>query len=377
MASITYGTLYVNGTPVADVTNLEVVSTRQAAKPPLSKPSRVEKWQRWRNQGAEYVVAETREGAFDRAYFADGECCSMYEMRASSSWAFLGYAKPDKVEVGQRWRNQGKDYVVEAVSADVANMGGISRASIQAMLTADTFEYLGMAESADGDWKTATGEVLDRLVKRDGLDRLMGETDEQLRARFSDPENAADRLRAEIHANDKCEPITNRRITLKAVEPGPGAANTRDVYVEDYFYRLRENGYEVVKRAVTEQFKKAIKTNAANVARRANEEAAKRLIANPPDWAYPKAWMCAVLAAQEWNNSHTVVPGMELSSIGWWIAVVCELEHRGRERSATIDGIETVIRDAYARGMERPSPFMGRPGVKGGISTCDLGVDYE
>jgi hypothetical protein len=111
-------------------------------------------------------------------------------------------------------------------------------------------------------------------------------------------------------------------------------------------------------------------------ARRANEEAAKRLIANPPDWAYPKAWMCAVLAAQEWNNSHTVVPGMELSSIGWWIAVVCELEHRGRERSATIDGIETVIRDAYARGMDRPSP-MTRQGIKGGISTCDLGVEYE
>jgi hypothetical protein len=298
------------------------------------------------------------------------------DMLARSGWTFLGYAKPDKVEVGQRWRNQGKDYVVEAVSADVANMGGMSRASIQAMLTADTFEYLGMAESADGDWKTATGEVLDRLVKRDGLDRLMGETDEQLRARVSDPENAADRPHAAIHASDKREPITNRQVTLKAVDPGPGAANTRDVYVEDYLYRLRENGYEVVKRAVTEQFKKAIKTNAANVARRANEEAAKRLIANPPEWAYPKAWMCAVLAAQEWNNSHTVVPGMELSSIGWWIAVVCELEHRGRERSATIDGIETVIRDAYARGMDRPSP-MTRQGIKGGISTCDLGVEYE
>ena len=54
-----------------------------------------------------------------------------------------------------------------------------------------------------------------------------------------------------------------------------------------------------------------------------------------------------------------------------------ELEHRGRERSATIDGIATVVRDAYARGMDRPSPLLTRQGVKRGISTCDLGVDYE
>jgi hypothetical protein len=60
----------------------------------LPKPARVEKWQRWRDQGAEYVVSEIREGAFDRAYFADGQCCSMYDMRASSYWTFVGYAKP-------------------------------------------------------------------------------------------------------------------------------------------------------------------------------------------------------------------------------------------------------------------------------------------
>jgi hypothetical protein len=351
----------------------------------LPKPARVEKWQRWRDQGAEYVVSEIREGAFDRAYFADGQCCSMYDMRASSYWTFVGYAKPDKVEVGQRWRNQGKDYVVEAVSADVANMGGISRASIQAMLTADTFEYLGMAESADGDWKTATGEVLDRLVKRDGLDRLMGETDEQLRARVSDPENAAHRLRAEIHANDKCEPITNRRITLKAVEPGPGAANTRDVYVEDYFYRLRENGYEVVKRAVTEQFKKAIKTNAANVARRANEEAAKRLIANPPEWAYPKAWMCAVLWCMEQRDGNAALLDSLDEGAAWmFIGLYQRLRGEGMTHESALDKATKrevpIVRDivnAYARGMERQVPRMGRSGVKGGISTCDLGVDYE
>lgn len=32
--------------------------------------------------------------------------------------------------------------------------------------------------------------------------------------------------------------------------------------------------------------------------------------------------------------------------------------------------------DAYARGMERPT-MLGRPGVKGGISTCDMRDDYE
>jgi len=300
------GTLYVNGTKVAEVTNLEVVSTRQAAKPPLSKPSRVEKWQRWRNQGAEYVVSEIREGAFDRAYFADGQCCSMYDMRASSYWTFVGYAKPDKVEVGQRWRNQGKDYVVEAVSADVANMGGISRASIQAMLTADTFEYLGMAESAD--------------------------TDEQRRMTDVDVE-------AGLHTDAAPRvPIT------KKVDPKAEA-------------------------------------------RRANLEAAKRLIANPPEWAYPKAWMCAVISATErtrWSGrceTTMMVESFSDGKNGFAYRNIRKYHERriaGMTHERAIDGLDWIIQvNAYARGMERPSPLMGRPGVKGGMSTCDLGVAYE
>jgi hypothetical protein len=94
------GTLYVNGTKVAEVTNLEVVSTRQAAKPPLSKPSRVEKWQRWRNEMGEVLVMAIEpshiKGLDDFARLANG-----YGTRPTSEllnwpeWTFLGYAKPE------------------------------------------------------------------------------------------------------------------------------------------------------------------------------------------------------------------------------------------------------------------------------------------
>jgi hypothetical protein len=143
---------------------------------------------------------------------------------------------------------------------------------------------------------------------------------------------------------------------------------------------LRENGYEVVKRAVTEQFKKAIKTNAANVARRANEEAAWRLIANPPEWAYPKAWMCAVLAMAEMGGR-----GLDVMTPDMQGYDMLQTYHHRRaiqgmthaEATTRIIGDALKVVDAYARGMERPSQLMGRPGVKGGISTCDLGGDHE
>jgi hypothetical protein len=293
--------------------------------------------------------------------------------------------------VGQKRREFGTDKTVLDVRAGAAKIRSSAIGVNDEWIPCDTitrldrWEYLGMAESADGDWRTATGEALDREAKRNGFARSIGDTDEQLRARFSDPESAADRLHAAIHASDKREPITNRQVTLKAVDPGPGAANTRDVYVEDYLYRLRENGYEVVKRAVAEQFKKAIKTNAANVARRANEEAAKRLIANPPEWAYPKAWMCAVLWCMEQHGDRSALLDSLDGGAAWmFIGLYQRLRGEGMTHESAIDKatkrevpIARDVVNAYARGMERPSPLMGRPGVKGGISTCDLGVDYE
>lgn len=114
-------------------------------------------------------------------------------------------------------------------------------------------------------------------------------------------------------------------------------------------------------------------------ARRANEEAAKRLIANPPEWAYPKAWMCAVLHLLD-SRSGVILDGMREGRVD---RATLEAYHNRRlsgmpheaAKRASLCGHDLI--DAYARDMDRPSPLMGRPGVKGGISTCDLGGEYE
>lgn len=281
----------------------------------LPKPARVEKWQRWRDSRGVMFTALEDTGNGDKWMLRkDGDNGHWFgnDMIARDGWTFLGYTKPDKVEVGQRWRNQGKVYVVEAMSADVANMGGVSRASIQAMLAADTFEYLGMAESASCDWRTATGEALDREANRNGFARAIGDTDEKLRARFAAP------------GDHKAE------------------------------------------------------------ARRANEEAAKRLIANPPDWAYPKAWMCAVLWCMEQRGDRSALLDSLDEGAAWmFIGLYQRLRGEGMTHESALDKATKrevpIVKDivnAYARGMERTSP-MTRQGVKGGISTCDLGGDYE
>jgi hypothetical protein len=226
---------------------------------------------------------------------------------------FLGYAKPDKVEAGQRWRMHHKEYVVAMVlqngeqalldrtnpNAESGTSGRVSRSS-RGLLEASEWEYLGMAESAD--------------------------TDEQRRMTDVDVE-------AGLHTDAAPRvPIT------KKVDPKAEA-------------------------------------------RRANEEAAKRLIANPPEWAYPKAWMCAVLALQERANvdAHRIFPTSGDKICAEMLTEECERAHKRQARISGVvyDPIRDVMYDAYARGMERSTPFMGRPGVKGGISTCDLGVDYE
>jgi hypothetical protein len=120
-------------------------------------------------------------------------------------------------------------------------------------------------------------------------------------------------------------------------------------------------------------------------ARRANEEAAKRLIANPPEWAYPKAWMCAVLWCMEQRGDRSaLLDSLDEGAACMFIGLYQRLRGEGMTHESALDKATKrevpIVRDivnAYARGMERQVPRMGRSGVKGGISTCDLGVEYE
>lgn len=116
---------------------------------PLPKPSRVEKWQLWRNEMGDvevYGLEGFVSGEWVR--FSNGYGLTRTaELLTCAEWTFLGYAKPDKVEVGQRWRNQGREYVVGSIGDGIANLGGATRASCESMLKYDTFEYLGMANS--------------------------------------------------------------------------------------------------------------------------------------------------------------------------------------------------------------------------------------
>ena len=78
----------------------------------LPKPPRVEKWQRWRDRTREYLIGDR---VFDSAAWEVGAGEELGEgILVSEHWHFLGYAKPDKVEVGQRWRNQGREYVASS-----------------------------------------------------------------------------------------------------------------------------------------------------------------------------------------------------------------------------------------------------------------------
>ena len=82
----------------------------------LPKPARVEPWQRWRwcgqdNLGAVVVVASQHhpgqwrilaEGPWD-----GGTLLGVAALDDTGLWKFLGYAKPKRVEVGQRWCRSG------------------------------------------------------------------------------------------------------------------------------------------------------------------------------------------------------------------------------------------------------------------------------
>jgi hypothetical protein len=103
---------------------------------------------------------------------------------------------------------------------------------------------------------------------------------------------------------------------------------------------------------------------------------AKRLIASPPDWAYPRAWTCAVLADLESGDQLT----------GWrfangepsYIEDVLRDYHAARRNGLTADAaLSYVLKDsdfcrhvfervcvAYERGSQKQAGLMQRPRVK-------------
>ena len=287
----------------------------------LPKPPRVEKWQRWRNEMGEVLVLAIEPssivGLGDFARLANGYGIRpTQELLTWPEWHFLGYAKPDKVEVGQRWRSKTCGYDVRRKMAhprrdDVWELLGEDRVAMDSTETEIRgWEYLGMAES-EGAKKEAPRPYA-------GLQSVI-------------------------------------------------AAKTEYVTVDD----LSEPPVQTKRTA----------DQARQEARHANEEAAKRLIANPPAWAYTKAWTCAVLALQERANvdDHRIFPAFGDNICAEMLLEECKRAHNRQPRISGVvyDPIRDVLFDAYARGMERTSPLMGRSGVKGGVSTCDLGVDYE
>ena len=106
-------------------------------------------------------------------------------------------------------------------------------------------------------------------------------------------------------------------------------------------------------------------------ARRANEEAAKRLIANPPEWAYPRAWMCAVLTCTEASRNEgrcgarmlaeSFAPGSHGHAYNN-IKLYHDRRKAGQPHAAARRGLCWLpLVDAYARGMEKPAGLLQRP----------------
>lgn len=115
------------------------------------KPARVEKWQRWRwEDRPEFIVGLVEQ---DHNVSTVDHChvVSAYanDMLVHVGWHFLGYTKPDKIEVGQRWRTPGVERPREV--AAIMDGGLTLRFADGGALPCGTlleysmFEYLGMA----------------------------------------------------------------------------------------------------------------------------------------------------------------------------------------------------------------------------------------
>lgn len=254
------------------------------------KPPRVEKWQRWSNSQLDqrvtlsHVTLLSTICGCEYAYFG-AVTAQTSVMLSGTMWTFLGYAKPDKVEVGQMWKFRfirdctwSVVNVIDGQAVFRSNHGADGDMDCRTLITAETWEYLGMAESAQDIEKAYT-------------------TDPSWKAPPSQTPESANQAR-------------------------------RD-------------------------------------ARRALEATAKRLINNPPAWAYPKAWMMAVLRQVERG-----VPASRLErefSPRFCFYEELRLYQERRLAGQTHDAAKAGLNlpelcDAYARGMDiRAKPLLTRP----------------
>lgn len=284
----------------------------------LPKPPRVEKWQRWSSGYRAHVIGNATvcgrwEAGFG-AELSDG-------ILTSPHWHFLGYAKPDAVEVGQRWRTRSPAGDVTVCAFDgrfwsVKSSFGVTHWQSSLLLEQ---EYLGMSDGAN--------EAKPLLAGNES--HAHAATTKKPTVKFScvvDPP-----LEAAMKAwGDTVVELAKRRDELRANEP---LARGVIAMLATWHKQTREPRFQ-------------------------NEMAAKRLLANPPAWAYPRAWTCAVLAAME--QAATSDDAM-LDPIA--IGVACRASHE--RHSPTIGcAIDPGLRaayDAYARGREKPAGLMRRP----------------
>ena len=266
----------------------------------LPKPSRVEKWQRWSCENSHSGRPSTVEGirGID-AHFGGSTYGDIKAMLAFSHWHFLGYAKPDKVEVGQRWKHSGGEYhEIASVAPDDDGHavtigfehGKRFRLYAAALLRDGPWQYLGMAD----------GHVI-------GVD-------------------------------------TTREESVGAV----CASNVINALLAEQ---------EQLARGIVAMFTQWLTWT--RCPKLQSELAAKRLIANQPEWAYRRAWTCAVLAVQDWFMARGI--DGDLASYANAIEQACRLAHDRRPCNLASAFVQRRMYDAYTRGMEKPAGLLQRP----------------
>lgn len=378
------------------------------------KPARVEKWQRWRwEDRPEFIVGLVEQ---DHNVSTVDHChvVSAYanDMLVHVGWHFLGYTKPDKIEVGQRWRTPGVERPREV--AAIMDGGLTLRFADGGALPCGTlleysmFEYLGMAPRSrrqalrrtcstqrtpihfeqprqthdpicvrptsievgqrwrwsgetfevaalreDGWFTTAEWQTTCEAVLASG--RYLGMAAATSANTIKIPRPKAESTEP-IPMNEEALPkglYPDRYESLKEAMSEPG-----EVVVPSAQGPLTPELLEKLRAAVGEHMVLDPKTEP----RRANELAAKQLIENPPEWAYPRAWMCAVLAALEG------APRIS-DDDRQWLDPLCKRAHN-HEHHALCDASDNTVPlhayNAYARGMEKPAGFMQRPKANDG-----------
>jgi len=249
----------------------------RAQTKPLPKPSRVEKWQRWRRRETVITIGDEVPGGGWWNVGGGQEVSAA--ILSNDTWQFLGHTKPSKVDIGQRWRMRDKSYRVLDVRDN--GMSTLERTDIPGTLVSRS--GLGIIESTD--WQ------------------YLGMSDAQ-----SPAESLATKLNARNDGLDYT-PSGPNTITATPFRVGSSVARPEPVKPPE-----------------------------------SNEQVAKRLIADPPQWAYPNAWMCAVLAA------HECYPYMMHDTD--WIAPLCKLAHERKPHDSIAGSRNERIHSAYSRAMD-------------------------